>query len=179
MKFKFITAIALCAMAFISCDEETTTIGNSLTSENDKLIVTTHDFDILTRSLAIDSVFTRERQGYFGKVKDPETNTYVKSEFTTQFNMMESVIDEMPKKENILSRDENGDVVADSCFIMIIFDVSNSYGDTLAAMKLRVSELDKPINNDLMHYTNFDPKDRGYIRQDGLQYDRMFSLMSE
>ena len=176
MKFKFITAIALCAMAFISCDEETTTIGNSLTSENDKLIVTTHDFDILTRSLAIDSVFTRERQGYFGKVKDPETNTYVKSEFTTQFNMMESVIDEMPKKENILSRDENGDVVADSCFIMIIFDVSNSYGDTLAAMKLRVSELDKPINNDLMHYTNFDPKDRGYIRQDGLRYDRMFSL---
>jgi 5'(3')-deoxyribonucleotidase len=43
-------------------------------------------------------------------------------------------------------------------------------------MKLRVSELDRPINNELMHYTNFDPKERGYIRQGGMQYDKMFSL---
>ena len=176
MKFKFITAIALCAMAFISCDEETTTIGNSLTSENDKLIVTTHDFNILTRSLPIDSIFTRERQGYFGKVKDPETNTYVKSEFTSQFNMMESVIDELPKKDHILSRDANGEIVADSCYLMMLFDVASSYGDTLATMKLRLSELDKPINNELMHYTNFDPKGKGYIRQGGIQVDQMFSL---
>ena len=176
MKFKFITAIALCAMAFISCDEGTTTIGNSLTNENDKLIVTTHDFDVLTRSLPIDSVFTRERQGYFGKVKDPETNSYVKSEFTSQFNMMESVIDELPKRDKILSRDANGDIIADSCYLMMLFDVANSYGDTLATMKLRVSELDKPINNERMHYTNFDPKEGGYIRQGGIQVDQMFSL---
>ena len=51
MKFKFVTAIALCAMAFISCDEDTANIGNSLTSENDKLITTTHDFDVLMSRL--------------------------------------------------------------------------------------------------------------------------------
>lgn len=175
MKFKFITAIALCAMAFISCDEDTANIGTSLTSENDILTVTTHSFDVLTQSVAVDSVFTRERQGYFGKVKDPETNAFVKSEFTTQFNMMESVISEMPKRED-MNKDEDGNIIADSCYLNILLDVRNSYGDTLAPMKLRLSELDKPINNALMHYTNFDPKERGYIRQGGMQYDKMFSL---
>ena len=175
MKFKFITAIALCAMAFISCDEDTANIGTSLTSENDILTVTTHSFDVLTQSVAVDSVFTRERQGYFGKVKDPETNAFVKSEFTTQFNMMESVISEMPKRED-MNKDEDGNIIADSCYLNILLDVRNSYGDTLAPMKLRISELDKPINNELMHYTNFDPKERGYIRQGGMQYDKMFSL---
>jgi len=176
MRFKYITAIALCAMAFISCDEEATTIGNSLTSENDKLVVTTHTFNVLTQSLAVDSVFSRERQGYFGNVKDPETNAYVKSEFTTQFNMMENVVSDMPKYEDMTGLDENGNVVADSCFIKILFDIPSSYGDTLASMKLRISELDRPINNEQMHYTNFDPKESGYIREGGMQLDRMFSL---
>ena len=175
MKFKFVTAIALCAMAFISCDEDTANIGNSLTSENDKLITTTHDFDVLTQSVAVDSVFSRERQGYFGLVKDPETNAFVKSEFTTQFNMMESVDDWLPTLEE-LAKDKDGYVVADSCLIRIILDVRSSYGDSLASMKLRVSELDRPINSDLMHYTNFDPKAMGYIRQGGLRYEKMFSL---
>ncbi|MBP5715306.1 MAG: DUF4270 domain-containing protein [Prevotella sp.] len=175
MKFKFITAIALCAMAFISCDEDTANIGTSLTSNNDKLTVTTRSFDVLTKSVAVDSVFSRERQGYFGKVKDPETNAYVKSEFTTQFNMMENTTIYLPKREE-MPKDENGNVVADSCIVQILFDIRNSYGDTLAPMKLRVSELDKPINNELMHYTNFDPKERGYIRQGGLQYDKIFSM---
>lgn len=175
MKFKFIPAIALCAMAMISCDEETT-IGDSLTNEKDKLVVTTHNFDVLTQSLAVDSVFSRERQGYFGKVKDPETNTYVKSEFTSQFNMMENAINDLPKLENVLSLDENGNIIAESCYINILFDLSSTYGDTLTSMKLRVSELDRPIESEKAHFTNFDPKENGYLREGGLQRDKMFSI---
>lgn len=176
MKFKSITAIALCAMALISCDEDTANIGTSLTNDNDRLTVTTHNFNVVTQSIAVDSVFTRERRGYFGRVKDPETNAYVKSEFTTQFNMMEDMVSTFPKREEITSKDANGNIIADSCFIRIILDVNNSYGDTLASMKLRVSELDRPINNELMHYTNFDPKEKGYIRQGGMRYDKMFTM---
>ena len=175
MKLKFITAIALCAMAMMSCDEETI-IGESLTNEKDKLVVTTHNFNVLTQSVAVDSVFSRERQGYFGRVKDPETNAYVKSEFTTQFNMMENTINDLPKRENVLSLDENGDIIAEACYINILFDVSSSYGDTLTSMKLRVSELDKPIESEKAHFTNFDPKENGYIRQGGLQRDKVFSM---
>ena len=176
MKLKIMTAIALCAMAIISCDEDTATIGDSLTSDKDKLVVTTHNFDVLTQSLAVDSVFSRDRQCYFGMVKDPETDTYVKSEFTTQFNMMESATSDIPKKEDMLSLDSDGNIKADSCVLNIFFDVSSSYGDTLTSMKLRISELDKPIESNKARYSNFDPKAEGYLREGGLRYDKMFSL---
>ena len=176
MKLKLITAIAFSAMAIISCDEDTINIGDSLTSENDKLVVSTHNFNVLTRSIAVDSVFSRERECYFGMVRDPETDTYVKSEFTTQFNMLENSISDMPAKKDILSLDENGNIEADSCVINIFFDLPTSYGDSLTPMKLRISELDKPIESNLAHYTNFDPKEKGYIRQDGLRFDKVFTL---
>jgi len=174
MKFKNITAIALCAMAIISCDEDTATIGDSLTNEHDRLVSSTHEFNVYTRSVAVDSVFSRERQCYFGKVKDPETDSYVKSEFTTQFNMMEDIGDDLPEKQQFI--DASGEVMADSCIIYVQFDVSANYGDTLAAMKMKVSELDKPINTVNMHYSNFDPKSAGMIRNNGISKQHMFTI---
>jgi hypothetical protein len=176
MKLKFVTAIALCAMAIISCDEDTGTLGDSLTSEGNKLIVTAKNYNVLTSSMQVDSVYSRERQCYVGKVLDPETGTYVKSEFTTQFNMMEYAAEELPKKESILDIDENGEIRADSSFFMIYFDVQSSYGDTLTPMKLRVSELDKPITGINARYTNFNPRTQGYLRADGLSFDKMFTI---
>lgn len=175
MRLRHITAIAFCAMAIISCDEDTATIGGSLTSENDKLTVSTHNFDVLTRSVAVDSVFSRERQCFIGKVKDPETNTYVKSEFTAQFNMMENTVSDMPLKSQMISTTDD-QILADSCVIYVHFDQSATYGDTLAAMKMKVSELDRPISDVKMHYSNYDPKSEGFIREDGLKQQVMFSV---
>ena len=176
MKFKFVTAIALCAMAILSCDEDTGTLGDSLTGEENKLVVTTHNYNVFTNSLAVDSVYSRERKCYIGRVLDPETGTYVKSEFTTQFNMVEHAADYLPKKENITDLDDNGEIMADSAFIIVYFDVPSSYGDTLTPMKLRVSELDKPITGTEARYTNFNVKTAGYLRSDGLKVEKMFTL---
>ena len=175
MKLKFVTAIALCAMAILSCDEDTGTIGDSLTDESNKLVVTTQNFDILTKSMPVESVYSRERQCYVGKVLDPETGTYVKSEFTTQFNMMEQTAEDMPKMEDLLLN-EKGEIVADSSFIMVYFDVPSSYGDSLATMKLRMSELSKPITGASTRYTNFDVKSSGYLRENGYKKDLVFSI---
>ena len=112
MKFKFIAAIALSAMAIMSCDEDTTTIGGSLTNNSDKLVVSTKNFNVLTGSVLVDSVYTRERQCYLGNVKDPETNTYIKSLFTAQFYMVEDIQDEIPERDSLMSL-ENGKIVAD------------------------------------------------------------------
>ena len=175
MKFKFMTPIALCAMAIMSCDEDTTNIGGSLTNDNDKLVVSTMNYNVLTSSEAIDSVYSRERQCYFGKVKDPETNTYVKSLFTAQFYMMENIQGDLPAQDSILSL-VNGQVIADSCVLHIFLDTKSSYGDTLTAMKLKVSELSRPIEGPDIHYTNFDPRKKGFIREDGLQVNQMFTI---
>ena len=176
MKLKLVTAIALSAMAIISCDEDTGTLGDSLTGENNKLVVATQNFNVLTSSMAVDSVYSRERQCYIGRVLDPETGTFVKSAFTTQFNMMEHAADDLPAKEDILDVDENGEILSDSCVITIFFDVASSYGDSLTPMKLRISELDHPITGINTRYTNFDAKTAGYIRQGGLKRDQMFTI---
>ena len=176
MKLKFITAIAFSAMAIMSCDEDTTTIGGSLTNNNDKLVVSTKNYNVLTRSEIVDSVYSRERQCYIGQVKDPETNALIKSLFTAQFYMMEDIEDDMASSEDTLLYTPDGKIVVDSCVIQIFLDTKSSYGDTLTAMKLKVSELNRPIEGAGIHYTNFNPEEKGYIRKDGLQVSKMFTI---
>ena len=151
MKLKFITAIAFSAMAIMSCDEDTTTIGGSLTNNNDKLVVSTKNYNVLTRSEIVDSVYSRERQCYIGQVKDPETNALIKSLFTAQFYMMEDIEDDMASSEDTLLYTPDGKIVVDSCVIQIFLDTKSSYGDTLTAMKLKVSELNRPIEGAGIH----------------------------
>ena len=157
MKFKHLTAIALTAIAIISCDEGTGTVGDSLTSASDNLLVTYSEFNVLTNSFVPDSVYSYNEECYLGKVSDPETGSIVKSNFMFQFNMMENK--HLPDESQMAVSDD-GKVVADSCEILLFFDESNCFGDTLAALKIKVSELEKPIA-DGIHYTNFDPAKSG------------------
>ena len=173
MKIRLFTAIALTAMAMISCSEDTGTIGTSVTDTTDKIVYSTGEYKATTRSILADSVYSKTFDCYFGRVKDPETNSYVKNEFMAQFNMLEQF--SLPSKSNILSTDDNGDVVADSCEIWLVFDRSKCYGDSLTPLKIKVQELNKPIE-DGSYYTNFSPVKNGYIREDGLQKSTTFTL---
>ncbi|MBR4730838.1 MAG: DUF4270 family protein, partial [Prevotella sp.] len=130
MKLKLLTAIAFSAMAIISCSTDTDTLGSSLTNESDKLELSTGTFSAYTRSVLVDSVFARNYDTYFGYVKDPETGTYVKTEFMAQFNMQENI--KLPDISEI-AKDDDGNVVADSCEIWLLFDIASCYGDSLAA----------------------------------------------
>ena len=173
MKFNWITAIAITAMAITSCSEDTEGIGASLTDETDKLEVTTGIFTATTRSISADSVYARNFDCYFGKVKDPETGAYVKSEFMAQFNMLEDM--KMPLRSDIISTSE-GDIIADSCEIWLIFNRSQCYGDSLAPLKINLLELSKPMSDIKTYYSNFDPIGEGYIREDGLRKSMAFSM---
>ena len=116
MKLRLFTAIAFTAMAVISCNEETASIGKSLTDEDDKLQVTTGVYEAFSRSLLADSVYGQNFECYFGQIKDPETETYVKSEFMTQFNLLEGTT--FPSKELMLLG-EDGNILVDSCEIRL------------------------------------------------------------
>ena len=119
MKLRLITAIAFCAMAVMSCNEETLEIGLTLTSENDKLDISTGTFNATSKSILVDSVYARNFDCYFGNVRDPETGAYIKSEFMAQFNMLESP--NLPARDRILGM-KDGDIAADSCEIWLFFD---------------------------------------------------------
>lgn len=174
MKSRLFTAIAVMAMAFISCNEDTGVIGSSLTNEGDKLDVSTGTYQAMTRSILADSIYARNYDCYFGRVKDPETGTYVTSEFMAQFNMLEDYI--MPDKNTIIGKSKDGGIAADSCEIWLYFDKNLCYGDTLTPIKMRMLELNRPMSDTMTYYSNYDPIKEGYIREDGLKHDLAFSL---
>ena len=162
-------------LAISSCDETTTTMGNSLTRSIDKFTIVSDTFDVETRSIMADSILCRSSYCYLGCIKDPETGSYLTSDYTTQFVILEDEGNNMfVKKEHIISLDDNQQPQADSCIINIML---NSYmGDSLTAMKVSVNELDKPLEENKFYYTNFDPVAEGYLRPNGLRQRKMFSI---
>ena len=110
--------VAIAAMAISSCDEDTQSIGNSLTNENDKLEVTDGVFYATTRTIVADSVLALSDNCYLGRIIDPETRSKaeVKSEFTSQFHLLETVLDS--PEEKIVGRTNDGRAKADSCDVI-------------------------------------------------------------
>ena len=173
MRVRLLTAIAFTAMAMISCNEDTDSIGSSLTQSTDDLKINTGIYEATTRSILADSVYARNFDCYFGIVKDPETDTYVMNEFMAQFNVLEDMV--LPDKSQIVSL-IGGEVVADSCELWLYFDKDECYGDSLTPMKMGVLELEKAMDSEAIYYSNYDPEEEGYIRSDGLQKDLVFTL---
>ena len=173
MRIRLLTAIAITAMAIISCNEDTDSIGTSLTQNTDQLKISTGIYQAISQSMLADSVYARNFDCYFGMVKDPETDTYVRNEFMTQFNVLEDMV--MPEEDMIISR-KDGEIIADSCEIWFYFDKSACYGDSLAPMKMRMMELNKPMDSEATYYSNYDPEKEGYIREDGIKKDLAFTL---
>ena len=82
---KLLFAAITLLLALASCDDNTDTLGSSLTNTEDLIQVSDNVFDIVSKTVAADSVISRNTLGYLGLVKDPETGAYVKSDFVTQF----------------------------------------------------------------------------------------------
>lgn len=166
MKKLIIAVVALLIVAITSCTESTDRLGNTLTNPADKFNVTADTFEVNTRSIKVDSVLSRSVYSYIGRLKDPETGSYISSDFMTQFNILEKYSSKIfPNKQTIADKGGTFEPICDSCFIRVIV---NSYqGDSLAAMKLTMRELSKPVQESGTYYTNFDPEEEGYLRTDG------------
>ena len=177
MRKLLMAGIAMLTIAISSCDEDTNTMGYSLTSDADRFSLIPDTFQIdSTKSIKADSVLARSSYSYLGRIKDPETGAYITSDFTTQFTVLEKEKNYIfaPKKD-ITSLDTDGEPVATSCNLIVII---NSYlGDSLTAMKLMVEELDKPIEENKLYYSIFDPEANDYIRNDGLKQAKMYSMV--
>ena len=172
MKTRSLTALLLLITILTACDDTTESIGASLTDNMDHLQITTDTFSITTRSIIADSVLSRNTTGYLGKIKDPETGAYITGDFMMQFNTLEDYF--FPTKDSIESKDELGNVYVDSCEIRLYYD--DFYGDSLAAMKLSVYELAKPYEEGQNYYSNYDPFEQEYIREDGIVKSKMYAL---
>ena len=152
MRKILLTGIVASMMFTISsCDEDTASIGKSLTSN------------------LSNSTYT-----YLGRIKDPETSSYITSDYSTQFAILENAQDSIFYDEDDIISLKDGEVVADSCFMSII--VKSFTGDSLASMKMTLCELDKPIEDNKKYYTDFDPEAEGYLRTNGLKANIVYCL---
>lgn len=165
MKIKLLYGIVLATILLSACDDNTETLGNSLTNTADQFEIITDTFDVKTRSIVVDSVLSRSQYCYLGYIKDPETGTYVKSNYMTQFAILESLdgTSILPAESDITSRNENNEIIAESCRLQIYF--YSSIGDSLNPMKLTVCEMGEPMREDTTYYTNYDPEN--LLRKDG------------
>lgn len=173
MKFNILVlTIASVLVMLTACDDTTDTLGTSLTDDMDMLEVSTDTFEVTSCSFVADSVLSRNMIGYLGKIRDPETGNYIKGDFMAQFGTLENYY--LPQKDSIVSVDENGDVVADSCHIRLFY--TTYYGDSLATMNLTAHEMAKPMEENVKYYSNFDPMKEGLVRQDGMKINKTYTL---
>ena len=77
MKAKWIAGILLMAITISACDDDTATVGSSLTKDVDHFTIYTDTFNVATRSIKIDSVLSKSEYCYLGRIKDPTTGDYV------------------------------------------------------------------------------------------------------
>lgn len=159
-------AAAMALTALTACDETTDTLGNSLTSEADKFVITTDTFGVRTASIVIDSVLASGGNVYLGKIRDTETNTDVTGHFATNmyanrpFDGTKMLLD----KDSIVSKDANGNIEAKLANLTIFFEQIK--GDSLAPMQLTVHELAQPLNETQTYYSNFNPEKNNMLRDD-------------
>jgi len=165
-----IACLPLCTLLLPSCDDTTDTIGSSLVDNADVVELSTDTFDITTRSVVADSVFARNTTVYLGKVRDPETQAYISSNFMSQFFCFENYY--YPDLDSVYT--EAGKAIADSCEIRLYVD--DFYGDSLTAMKLTAYEMATPMSEGNKYYSNFDPLSEGLTRGDGLVKKMAYTL---
>lgn len=175
MTKKLMVGIAMMTIAISSCNETTDYLGTSLVSDIDRFVAVTDTFDVSTRSIYADSILSRSTYSYLGRIKDPETGSYISSDFMTQFTILEGEADAIfVPKDSVRSLDDQGQPIVDSCFVNIVI---NSYmGDSLTAMKLKMTEMAKPMGENVNYYTNFDPAEKGYLRKDGISKNKFYSI---
>ena len=171
-----LAGIVISMITISSCDKDTVEIGKTLTNKTDLFSIETDTFDVKSQSLVVDAVLSRSEYSYLGRIKDPETGAYITGDYMTQFFTLENNIDSVfYTKDNIISKD-NGEIAADSCGMILV--INNYIGDSLAAMKLTAYELDKPVEEGQNYYTNFNPEEEGYLRNDGLKQNRVYSIVN-
>lgn len=174
-RISIMAGVVLTAIAISSCSEDTSNIGESLIKDTDKLDVTTEEYEVSTQTVVADSVFTLSNNCYLGFVRDPETMADVKSEFTTQFHYLEHQY--VSPDSKFISR-VDGKAAADSCEIILYLTSPYNSKDSLSALKMKVHELKKPMEEGVRYYSNYNPMTLGMIREDGLSKSKMFTFLN-
>ncbi len=164
--FLIIFSLANIVLSLVSCDDTTDTLGMSLTENVNNITVSADSFVVESHSVAAKDIVSRSSNGYLGNIKDPETNSYVKCNYMTQFVTLGHYqfpgIDTIYVENYDETRPKIDQIKADSCELLVFF--SKFYGDSLALMKVVAHEMAVPYEESAIYKTDFDPIQENMIR---------------
>ena len=175
MKLKHLAYILAALFTMMACDDNTEDVGINVTDNMDHMKISTDTFEVKTRSIAADSVLARTTIGYLGKVRDPETGTYITGSYMTQFHTFEDY--DLPEKDRMVSLDSDGNIIADSVELRLFY--RTFYGDSLTSMKLTVYELDRPMEENENYYSNYNPTEEGFISSETFKMEKVYTLADQ
>lgn len=161
----------IAAMTFAACDDTTDNIGGSITNNVDLISTSEAEYNVATRSIVSGAVLSHSNSGLLGKVKDPETGTYVTGDYMTQLGLLSSFsVDTL----QYIKDANQGELEADSCFLLVSY--ATTYGDTLAPMKVTAYEMTKPMTEDKEYLSDFDAFADGYVSKDNHKWSATYTL---
>ena len=168
---RLFTVMMIAAITFAACDDTTENIGGSITNNVDNINISNAVFDVATISLVSGPVLNRSNSGLIGKVKDPETGTYVSGDYMSQFGVLPNFdIDTLQYIQNA----NGGRIEADSCYLLVSY--KSTYGDTLAPMKVTAYEMTKAMPESSNYLSDFDAFADGYVNKDNFQASATYRL---
>ena len=140
-------------LCVFSCDDNTDTFGSSIIPSSDESSASQSVYQVLTKSLKIDSLVASSSDCYLGRVTDPETSATTTCNFLAQFYSLDNY--SFPSFSQI--NKENGVPVADSVEMRLY--IKSYYGDSLNSIKIGAYELDSNniMNENDTYFTNINP----------------------
>jgi len=139
---KSILALLMVGILFFSCKKEPSQIGLDIVGGNPLNILFSDTTSVRIYSVLRDSVRTDELSyNMLGVVVDPVFGT-TKTSLYTQYNL------------SLLSFSFGDNPTFDSIVLTIPYQMTSVYGDSMAALSLKVYELDELLNFDTAYYSN-------------------------
>lgn len=186
MKAKY-ALIALLAITFFGCDDNTAGLGLGMFPGSDQNIngqLTT--YDVTTESVPAGKIYAMSNIGYVGKFTDDLFGTY-QAGFLSELNctkgmtfpgvyngtafdsknkLTQTMVGEdgdAKDKEDITFVEDNGKIIGNIHTIELYLWYSSYFGDSLTASRLSVYELGgenkKTLDKDNAYYTNINPNE--------------------
>ena len=145
---KYIVYLLTIICCLIACDDNTGTLGNSITPGFDSIKIQTFTYQAVSRSIIVDSTLGKTDKVYLGRFTDPETGSIFEADFIAQFNCAEGG-NVFPPADSI-----KGDT-AIRAEVRMFF--TTFFGDSTNTMTAEVYELSSTLKEGDKYYTNIDP----------------------
>ena len=139
MKVKYLGVLLLALLSLYGCDDNTGTLGMDMLPDSDGISAKTETFDVSTKSMLADKVYSKTSTGYIGKFTDPDPKGFgnYEASFLAELNCTENFTFPAVYEESADGKSGKGTMVKDEVEkIQLVVYYSSWFGDSLNACRM-------------------------------------------